>query len=512
MLANNINDIAVKDVVRALFGAVIVAVTLLVIINYFVNDWQKTGLITTGMIVLIFSYGHVYSLLWAENISRFINLGRHIGLLLLYGVLGVFGVWMVIKKLRRTGDFVRLFNFIGIFLLIIPTYTILTAQFHTSGYKQVLIEEYQVGNLKSNGELPDIYYIILDGYGRSDVLDELYDYDNSDFLEFLQDHGFYVAELSNSNYNQTALSLASSLNGIYINTLSEILGIESNNRWVLREMIENNIVSKLLKESGYQLITFDSGYMLTDINVADYYWSPEDKGITRARLNGFETLLLESTIGRILIDFSSVLPDSIQTLMIGSEYQNHRQKILYTLNKLDDVPMMEGDYFVFAHILAPHPPFVFGSDGEELTPKRSFTLADGSHFGGNRKEYINGYRNQVTFINNQIKQVITRILEKSDSPPIIIIQGDHGPGAYLTWPSVEKSNLHERFGILNAYYVPEEARDMLYPSISPVNSFLMVLNLLFEGEIQLLNDESYYSTVKKPYEFVPVTNKIVSGN
>ena len=34
------------------------------------------------------------------------------------------------------------------------------------------------------GYAPDIYYIILDAYGRADVLEEMFGYDNTPFLQF----------------------------------------------------------------------------------------------------------------------------------------------------------------------------------------------------------------------------------------------------------------------------------------------------------------------------------------
>ena len=37
---------------------------------------------------------------------------------------------------------------------------------------------------------PDIYYIILDTYTRSDVLRDYWHTDNSDFINFLQRNGF----------------------------------------------------------------------------------------------------------------------------------------------------------------------------------------------------------------------------------------------------------------------------------------------------------------------------------
>jgi hypothetical protein len=66
-----------------------------------------------------------------------------------------------------------------------------------------------------NRDLPDVYYIVLDGYGRADVLSSIFNYDNSEFIEFLKEKGFYVGERSHSNYIETYLSLTSSLNLVH---------------------------------------------------------------------------------------------------------------------------------------------------------------------------------------------------------------------------------------------------------------------------------------------------------
>ena len=50
---------------------------------------------------------------------------------------------------------------------------------------------------------PDIYYIILDGYVRDDVLKDLFAYDNSGLIEYLRGRGFFVAEQSRSNYRKS---------------------------------------------------------------------------------------------------------------------------------------------------------------------------------------------------------------------------------------------------------------------------------------------------------------------
>jgi hypothetical protein len=96
----------------------------------------------------------------------------------------------------------------------------------------------------------------------------------------------------------------------------------------------------------------------------------------------------------------------------------------------------------------------------------------------------------------------------SDSSPIIIIQGDHGPGAYLVWDSPDQTLMKERFSILNAYYLPEDVQDQLYPTISPVNSFRLIFNQLFGLPYELLPDEHYYSTHANPFQFISVAEEL----
>ena len=56
-----------------------------------------------------------------------------------------------------------------------------------------------------------------------------------------------------------------------------------------------------------------------------------------------------------------------------------------------------------------------------------------------------------------------------------------------------------RLSILNAYYVNDQAKSSLYPSITPVNSFRVIFNSLFNTKIPLLDDTSYYAY--KPDKF-----------
>jgi hypothetical protein len=157
---------------------------------------------------------------------------------------------------------------------------------------------------------------------------------------------------------------------------------------------------------------------------------------------------------------------------------------------MKDVAKMQAPKFVYTHLILPHPPFVFGPDGEYTNP---------ANFWNEKKLYPAskfdvGYTNQVTFLNARLLEMIDTILSESKTPPIIILQGDHGP-----W--LQPNPQH--FFILNAYYLPGHETE-LYPTISPVNSFRLIFNDYFGGKYDMLKDRTYYSPVPKLYNFSEV--------
>lgn len=514
LIANNTGEIRFSEIYRSLILSVLMTAILLLLLRIFVKEWERASLILTGTLILFFSYGHLYDVIKNREIGDLI-LGRHRFLLPLVAFILSVWVWFVWRRLKDPGGLVKFFNFVGVVLLIPSTYIL--ASNGLRQYKADISDDRNASGTKEvrAGARPDIYYIILDGYGRADVLKELYGYDNSEFLDFLKARGFYVAEDSHSNYNQTALSLSSSMNLKYINYFSETLGVDTKKRFEVAQLIKRNLIQELLEARGYQFVSFETGYERTEIRSADFYWSASSDVASQVsamwKINAFESLLLESSAFRAVFDLPILSPETLRRIALNPEYEAHRERVLYTFSRLDDVAEMDGDFFVFAHIVSPHPPFIFDANGEPITPPRAYRVADGNYYPGTRDEYLNGYRNQVIFVNRQLEAVIDRILSRSNPPPVIILQGDHGPGAYLVWESPEESNLKERLSILNAYYFPGGDQGRLYPTITPVNTFRILLDRYFGESYDLLPDESYFSPWLKPYDFTNVTDMISSN-
>jgi hypothetical protein len=283
----------------------------------------------------------------------------------------------------------------------------------------------------------------------------------------------------------------------YLDSFARDMGTESDNRWPLKSLLNNNRFVEILRNYGYTTVAFDASMF-----EAAFYDSA-DHFITTAevRINLFQNALLNSTIIRA---FSNA--DFGQR---ANQYALHRQKILNAFEHIERIGQSKGRYYVHGHILSPHQPFVFDSSGNPRDPDDYYTIWKPMEDGWDPDVYKRQYAAQLHYINSKLRQLITNIIKESQYPPIIILQGDHGPCAHLlNTKGIEENNFKERMSILNAYYFPDKDYSKLYESISPVNSYRLILSQYFDRPQDLLPDRSYFSTWDKPYQFHEVTKEL----
>jgi len=484
LFAYNIREVPYNEIVKPVAIVVSFSFVMWLLLIFVVSDKQKAGIITTIFLLLFFSYGHLL------NAAKGLAVTGIGSIVLIWEILFFIVVtYITVKTRRNLHNITNFTNIVAISLILINLINIGTYESISRANVSMEIRA-KIANLREPDRRPDIYYIILDGYARADVLRELYQYDNTKFLNNLIQKGFYIANSSRANYAQTALSLTSSLNLTYLDDLANRINAESDDREPLRNMIKENTVAKFLKQHGYTLAAFSSGVYGTEISKADIYMSP------KWSLSEFQNELINFTPIPILLN---VLPQRTQ-------YDLHRDRILYILDHLADMTKLNIPVFVFAHILVPHPPFVFGENGERVGSSMNFSLGDGSQIM-DKDDYVESYKRQLIFINKKIESIIDEIISNSPEPPIIILQADHGPGSMLHWGKLDKIDFRERISILNAYYLPNNGRKQLYNEISPVNTFRIIFNRYFGTNLELLKDKSYFSTWKQPYKFIDVTDK-----
>jgi hypothetical protein len=512
--AQNVRDISPLQVYRALLISVLLGVLLWLISRLAFRRWDQSALIVSMPFLLIFSYGHFYNFLsqWNDNLAH------HKIVLPIYGCLTLILGWVVLKNNRHIELWTSMFKVIGPALLLLPVYTLGSTMIIDANKEKQPAP--QVAKIETSSQRPDIYYIILDGYGREDTLYKYYGYDNSAFINYLKDTGFYVADHGRSNYISTVLSLSSSLNMQYVDKLLPQADPLTNNEIQLAgyeadllDLVRHSHVRSFLAENGYRLITYDNNFKTTTYD-ADVLLSYSSLSLHNDRteketgfvINSFEGLLLETSIARLWVDWQTA--HGMENIVIESPYLVHRALTIDMFESLKKISTMEGDNFVFMHFLVPHPPFVFGPNGEKKGHDQAFTLADGVNYSGTPRSYIRGYTEQLTYTNKYLEETISYLINNSSTPPIIIIQGDHGPRMSLNFKNPKKKGLDVFFGNLNAYYFPNVDHVALYPTITPVNSFRIVFNSYFGTELQLLPDENYLSTSVEPFNFVNVTELI----
>jgi hypothetical protein len=329
---------------------------------------------------------------------------------------------------------------------------------------------------------PDIYYIILDGYGREDILKEYYQYDNSAFIDNIRTQGFVVPDNAHSNYPKTVMSISSTLN---MNYISELAPQMRNNKtrfwWLLEPMIDESDVRMMLESAGYHSYSITTGWGPTDNSSTNTYYQPYP-----IIINDFETVVLTATPMRILYPYLS------EVAYLPS-FNAHRNLFLYNFSTLSNISKIEGPKFVVAHIVSPHPPFVFDENGNPLNPNYSYSFNDANDIAVTEEEYRLGYIQQLKFLNQKLEELIEEILSNSKTPPIIILQADHGPGMFTDFSSSANTCLQERFSIFAAYYLPGTDLSFVPQDITPVNVFRIVFNKYFGTEFSLLPNYHYYN-------------------
>lgn len=311
---------------------------------------------------------------------------------------------------------------------------------------------------KSQGRYSDIYFIIVDAYTRSDVLKDEFGIDNSDFVRYLERNGFYVPKKSACNYVRTDISKPCALNMDYLQNIERDsrmnIGAPMGRFCALRWPR----IVRILRNAGYLIVTKPASFQGLE---------PFDPDVTMPRnylsRTEFDNILMGSTVLRVL-PYSS-----------GPAW---RERVRRGLDFAETIPDLKSPKFALVHTTSPHPPFCFQADGS--APDSILSEAQTAKLS--KREYAKLYGGAIAYTNDRLKHIIRAILSKSKVKPIIIITGDHG--AVCPFRTA-------RAKIFSAYYLPGGGARRLYPSITPVNAFRIVLDQYLGGNYPLLPDHTY---------------------
>ena len=474
-LAENPREaITAGEVVAVL--AVVLAATMLatLLIRLLVKDNAKTTAIVFILLVLFFSYGlvHVFLVEKVDVSIAGVVIGEHSHFVPISLVIALIGIILVLIYRGNLVPLLNLATVIALVLILFNVGRVARDNWGNSDPNPAILQSESATPRSLPEPLPDIYYIVLDSYGRADTLEKYLGFDNSDFVDALTQMGFFVAAESRSNYNFTSWSLSSTMNMRYLSGRNENF----------EHLMQENAVVHFLKDVGYEYIHFASGWSLTkNSRHADVKFLGDSN--LPILVNEFSSHLFDRTI-------ISPIADALGVELVPQYSSIQVDRFQYNMRNLREIPARPGATFTFNHNIPPHTPFVFDRGGSlRQQGKPEFPEDD---IQGSAEAHVE----QVMYVNTSVESAVEEILERSSVQPIIIIQGDHGPqrlGRYpldSTYPTDARVN--DLTAILNAYYLPEYCRSGLYPTITPVNTFRLVFDDCLGTHFGLLADKSYW--------------------
>jgi hypothetical protein len=486
-----------QDAIRSLLIATVFFVFLLFTFRLILKDWDKAGALCSLIAILFFSFGHITNAI--ENLLFAQGLDFPISILAWVWLCLFLVMTFLIIKVRISETTTQFLNLVSIFLISFSLFSILTTRDinkelspeEIDTLSQLRQEESAETSLKRipTSEMPDIYYIVLDGYLRSDYLEEYFNYDNSSFCEQLEERGFYILRSSRSNYLNTNYSLNTSLNLVYFHEYPRSIFNKS------KYNLHTSYLHDFLHRNDYQTVVFDSGSRDTNEQPADIFVSLDNAlADDNLVINKFERFFIRTTLIDLLFINQSRInaPDQstdLITTTVNQELSLRRDRIRYTFDHLADFATADGPFFLFSHIYLPHIPFLYGPDGEELSYHGDQNLY---WYEVPQDDYIEYYSYQIDYLNKVILDTIDQIQDESHRPVVIILQADHGDELFLDRDHPTRKGIEVRSAILNAIYFSDEDYEGLYRSITPVNTFRIVLNHWFGTQYPILPDIVYF--------------------
>ncbi len=433
------------------------------------RGWHQAAAAVTAVTIVVFAYGHV-------DLALLLRLDDRV-LFPTAAVLAAAAVWLAVRYRGPASQLTPFLNVTAGTLLLFQIVSLAGS----AGGVSVRTPQLFSPPTDAHTDRPDIYYIVLDAYGRHDTLGA---FDNSPFLAELEKRGFYVAREATSNYRSTIQSLASSLNLAYYHDLPPT-GDKTRSDGI--ELIQNNALAATLQSLGYTYVHLESGNVISNqAPTADIFATFTPAGVVVSRADEEASLspvvratqsegVRHNSFLRSLIDTTALRP------LTGHRFRPRDdspyewwspERAIHMFEFLSAAPHASGPTYVFAHIVKPHPPTNLDRHGNMRISHREQDQFSDDHDPTVPDAYIG----QLIFINSLVLKTVDRILENRSRKPIIVLASDHAH--YES----------DRHAVLAAFHFPDGGSSVLYPSISSVNYFRSMLDYYFGFDLGLLDD------------------------
>jgi hypothetical protein len=484
LYGQNIGELEPSDLIGPLVVIVAAALALLLVGAPVLGDARRAALVVSALAAALLLYGHLAGALGPLGVKAgFLQIGWAVFLMV---------ALVVALRIReiRLASVTRALNIVTAILVVFALVTIVPAEIARAG--RSTSETASIGG--SGGPGRDIWYLVFDRYGSASSLELQYGIDDRPFLDRLRARGFQIVTDSHANYVKTSLSLAATLNLDYLDDLVAAQDPASDDHGPVFARLSDHAVGRFLRERGYRYVHVGSYYGPTKTSkIADRNLPPGGPSDFVASL--YDTSAIPAAAHRLGISLAA------------PARERHYEAGRFQLDTLDDVTDDPGPSFVYAHVMLPHPPYTFASDGSFVTDEQDV---------GRRQALA--YGEQLTYLHTRIEALVDRLLARPEAErPIIILQADEGPypreyarnTVEFDWSKASTDYLEIKFGILNAMYLPGDGSPDPSPTLSSVNTFRLIFDRYFDADLPLLPDRSYTSAGKfRPYDMTEITDRL----
>ena len=430
IISKNFEQLIFQDILISL-AIIAVSIIIWIVITKIIKNGNKAALITGVGIGFFFYFGYVQDALKGIMIFN-MPINKTSVLVPISIIIFIISTIYFIKSRNNFESIVKIAN---VFAITIILFTLV----------QFVVPD-------ALAEKPNVYHIILDEYTDNEILMKEFNYDNEKFLKFLNKNGFYVPNKSFSTWESTLDELSLILNMDYPQDKTE---------WAY-ESLNNNKVMSVFSDQGYSIIEINSMSRWVDLSNVD----------TRlCYIGGFHSEFFDQVFGKSIIRY----------FLEQHHNDTRRDVIRCAFNELSEIASQSnGPKYVFSHIMIPHPPFLFGPNGENIKP------AHREISGLQSWKNPQGYINQLIYATNQVSVVIKNIV-KNDSNAIIILQGDTGTFTGIRG-SEEMNDIYQAHSILYAVRIPD-VNNLEY--VIPVNTYRIIFNNYFNTDYEYLEQHLY---------------------
>jgi hypothetical protein len=479
----NLTDVATGEVVLPVLIVLLATTGGMVVTTRLMHDRRRAAIVVSAILVPTLTFGLVLELLPSS-----LDGARYPLLVLTLGLV-VLAVFVALRITKRLGTLTSALNIVSLALVIVVAVPGAPGVADALRIGDSPINDPVVAIAAGADASPerDIYHIILDRYGSERALRTGYRIDNAEFVDWLRGRGFQVLDDAHANYAWTTLSMASTLEMSHLDSIAQASGPDSQNMGPIDRRLAENRAGAFLQDLGYDYTHMGAWFPPTrDSDIADLVFHPTQKV-------DFMTMLTELSVLPMLLG---------QADPVEERTGRTAGAVIYELGQLDDISDLPGPKYVLAHILLPHPPYVFLEDGTVAPEAATF-------------------RTQLAFTNASLKRFLEPLLERpEDERPIIILQADEGPyprrfgwhAAGFDAATATDDELITKFGILSAWFLPgPEGAAPLDPAMTAINTYRELFRRYFGSDVADAPDRVFMSLKDRPYDLVDITDRLAAA-